>query len=429
MKIKNIVLIGVAAAAMLTSFTSCLKDQEDVFDKPLSARMDEYLDNVQKLLTQPKYGWRMSFFPTEEMATNYAMKFTKDQVSIQHESIMPAEGWSNDCTYKLTTDDGAVLSFDTYSVALHYYSTPSSGAYQSYGGDFEFNIMSACADSIVLRGKRSRNTFTMYPLEEDGQSYLNKVLAMEERISMGALEGVVTNGNCRVELDHGTRTFTIYRLGAESADEIIEVPYIVTPYGFKLYEPTLFQGVTFSDFYINDDDTALTSSGVTFSMIIPEGYRKFADYPGEYTLTYSNGSKTADVELVQGEKKNLLLKGISKFDIVMGYNSGTGTLTMLSQQVGADADVAYWMCAWDTNEGYLTWGTSYGLIGKTKEGTDTLTFTMVDNGKWGSYTADSFIMWTMRNGSSAGQNANKDYYFTITGNSQLVGPLTFTKKN
>ena len=63
--------------------------------------------------------------------------------------------------YKMTTDNGPVLSFDTNNYAFHYFATPSgssrnlygeSGLYQAYKGDFEFMILSATADEVVLKG-------------------------------------------------------------------------------------------------------------------------------------------------------------------------------------------------------------------------------------------------------------------------------------
>ena len=45
------------------SLTSCLKDQEDVFDDSASKRLTSYLANVQDVLVSAEHGWAFNYFP------------------------------------------------------------------------------------------------------------------------------------------------------------------------------------------------------------------------------------------------------------------------------------------------------------------------------------------------------------------------------
>ena len=47
---------------------SCLKDQEDVFDKSYSARMEDFLQQAQDSLVNAPYGWAFDYYPEENRA-------------------------------------------------------------------------------------------------------------------------------------------------------------------------------------------------------------------------------------------------------------------------------------------------------------------------------------------------------------------------
>ena len=59
MKLKNILKLSALAFSLL-ALSSCLKDQEDVFEKGSADRMSDYLADMRAVLKSPKYGWRMS---------------------------------------------------------------------------------------------------------------------------------------------------------------------------------------------------------------------------------------------------------------------------------------------------------------------------------------------------------------------------------
>lgn len=62
MKTNKILLYTLLALPALL-MQSCLKDQEDIFDKPYSQRMEEYLQAAQDSLVSAPYGWAFDYYP------------------------------------------------------------------------------------------------------------------------------------------------------------------------------------------------------------------------------------------------------------------------------------------------------------------------------------------------------------------------------
>ena len=430
MKIRNILLAGIAAFGVC-AFQSCLKDQEDVFEQPASARLDALLAQTLNVLKSPAQGWVMEYYPNGDRIYGgyiYTLSFTDTEVTAGFE-LAPGEFETS--RYKLTNDNGAVLSFDTYNELLHFFATPSSGAYEAYGGDFEFSILKAEKDEVILKGKRSGNLCKMHPLQKPATEYIDAIVEMSEKFDIVNVESVITGGVVTGEFDLDNRQFYIYRDGA-SNDEVVGMSYLYTETGIRLYEPLTFQGVTFQELDFAEDGASVYNDKVTFTLALPAGFELLDQLAGEYKLSYRSGS--LDVTIEKTAKGQLFLKGLHPTDIRLAFSidasAKTVTVGIHPQKVGADGNYDYWICVWDTNEGYLTWGENYALEAKVNVAGPVGSFTLVDNGLWGSYVATSLLVWKMNPGttSSAGGASDAPDYFFKSGSYQLPGPLTFTKK-
>ena len=409
MKLKKSIAILFAAAALLP-LTSCLKDQADVFEVPSSQRLSDYLENVRSILADSsnKNGWALSYYPGASYATCYmGLQFTEQQVTAygQKDPETPVTS-----SYKLTTDDGAVLSFDTYNTVLHYYSTSSSDLYQARGGDFEFDIVDVTASRITLRGKRSRNLCYLDRLDEDIPGFLAKMNEAESNLNIVAFAGEVTGGLVEGFLDNMSHTLSIGRKGAETT-EMVSARYMVVPGGIHFNEPFTFQGVTFQDFVYKEDEEdptkgTLTGSDIVFDKVTPEGYVLYKDYLGKWTFLWYD-DRTFEVELVEFEEgRSFKMKGLSTyFEPVIGYNAARGQLTWNAQAVGVSGSTTVVLAAWDllTNGGNLAWGEDYGMVGVVEDNTVAkLVVNWEDNGQ-SDLVVDSWILWgTTASGSSTG---------------------------
>lgn len=74
---------------------------------------------------------------------------------------------------------------------MHLLSEPVGGL----GGDFEFTIMSAAPDKVVMSGTKTRNMITLTPMpkERTWTSYLEGVLANQDAIFLGTFK-LMVNG-------------------------------------------------------------------------------------------------------------------------------------------------------------------------------------------------------------------------------------------
>ncbi len=439
MKLRTSIL---AAAAVMLSLTSCLKDQADVFDVPSSQRMQNYLENVRKVLQEPENGWILSYYPGAAYASCYmGVKFEAQQVTAYGQDAPETPVTSG---YKLTTDDGAVLSFDTYNSVLHYYATSDASHYQARGGDFEFDIMDVAESRITLRGKRSGNFCYLDKASKPISEFLVDALAAEENLNIVSFAGEVTGGLVVGFLDAASHTLSIGRKGAETI-EMLNARYVVVPTGqegsaaIHFNEPFTFQGVTFEDFVYEEDPEnpakgTLTGSGITFKKVVPDGYVPYNQYLGKWNLVCDEGENTFVVELEQREKgSSFTMKGISsKFDVVLGYNAAMGRLSWVNQAVGSIGANTVVLAGWAAPAGTSLWpylDEGVGMNGIVEDNSvKELVVNFEDNGIAMSLmnsVVHGWVLWLLDpNGKSAGVCDS----WSMTGTDyRLSGDISLTK--
>lgn len=255
MKTKKIFLYLTLALPTLL-LQSCLKDQEDVFDKPYSQRMEEFLQAAQDTLVNAPNGWILDYYPELNQSYGgftYTIQFGKGEAKVRFENN-PDDGVVTSL-YKMKSDDGPVLSFDTYNVFLHKYATPSQGNYQAQQGDFEFVIDSIGSDVVKVHGKRSLNTLYLHKLTESAVAYLQKVVDMGESFILS--EADLTIGGKPYQFvitDLSARQIDIY----EDGKYISTTAFNFTDKGIRLYKGIELNGVKVE--YITYDDAHLKMS-------------------------------------------------------------------------------------------------------------------------------------------------------------------------
>ena len=174
------------AIAILGLLTSCLKDQEDLFDKPSAQRAEEAIAANYKILASAGNGWLMKYYPSPYRTYGgycVFMKFTEDgKVTVASDIEDPDA--TAESLYKITQSAGIVLSFDTFNDIFHLFSTPDAPLGGDTGegleGDYDFEFISASAEKIVLKGKKTGNYATMVPYSGSWADYITKVATVEE---------------------------------------------------------------------------------------------------------------------------------------------------------------------------------------------------------------------------------------------------------
>ena len=315
---KNIFSLLLMTLPMLL-LTSCLKDQEDTFSEPAAIRMNNYLKNTENLLTSNSNGWVLNYFPDREQSYggySYTLKFEGEDVEVRTEIADPEETFVS--KYRLVADDGPVLTFDTYNEAMHYFATPSSGAYEAMDGDFEFIILSATAEEIKLKGKRSGNIMYMHPLTMSSEEYQEKLATFKTDLVFDTAAGVINGQNDTLSIYANDRWLDI-----QTPDTLIEAPFCYDVDGISLYEPVNIGGQSVRVFKYNDEagtllaeeDNSISFTGLLIPSIVTSAVgTSISSSNAANTLTYTfnladkfNYSTTANWITVSASGKNLTI--------------------------------------------------------------------------------------------------------------------------
>lgn len=251
--------------AAVISLVACKSEVEDVFDTSSAERLQQTKTATLNVLTAAPNGWRAEYYgDTSYGGYNVFFKFTNDSVTVASEQVgdsqtagVDANGNAVTCTTHYTLDQsmGLLLSFDEYNSIFHYFSDPNitdKGALVSdgLGGDFEFRVISASADSVILKGKKHGASIKMYPMDANttwGQ-YIQQVKETEEYMSSRSYTLEADNLESSVSVTTRYRDLYFTYLNDEGTAEQSTAPYIVTPEGFKFYKPVTVKGVEMTGF-------------------------------------------------------------------------------------------------------------------------------------------------------------------------------------
>lgn len=402
---KRILMFFAAAAFLAAGFSSCQKVDEEVFDKSATDRLDEMINEVRSILTGEENGWVMKYFiGSDQMGGGYTytIKFTGSDAEIGFEYANTAFGYDVDTTitslYKITDDNGPVLSFDTYNDFIHYFSTPSTAHYQALGGDFEFEIKSVSSERIEMIGRRSRNIITLEPVAESADKYISDVVNLANNFIPYYLSGTI--GSLTVE---GTVDYAYRQLDLVADGKEISSAFCFTDKGIALYKPMEIGGVTVQHIDYDLETMKLTAESLDIQGSVPSDWLPYSMYEGSYEILYS-GSFTMNVELVPDVYNSTYkLVGLNpKFDLELQYNMQTGKLSLTSQMVGTAEGYSIYFCAWALEDGgSVTWSPAAGMQTVWNGDEENPVFTFESNGfvwRTGSgakCTTDSFILFAI----------------------------------
>lgn len=342
MKIKNIIS-GIALLLLTAMLQSCLKNQEDAFDTPASLRVQQALDNTQKVLMSSADGWVLDYYPDRNQIYGgyvYTLQFNNLEVTAGMEL---SQGEYEMTKYKMSDECGPVLAFDTYNSLLHYFSTPSFSNYEAMDGDFEFIIDKTSDDLIQLRGIRTNNVMYMHRLTVSPDEYIAGVLNMQSNMKCGGFEGDTGKRHIKGYFDYDNRQFT-YSLSGDTTATDVKTAFVFTNEGVRFYQPIPMEGG--SVYELKHDLATWAFSGknsagneVAFQGLYPKGYVAYDSMIGNWTLETENMGNI-DVSLEDdGTHEGYVMKGLGdKLNMKLRYDKDQGCLYWNSQQVGIAED-------------------------------------------------------------------------------------------
>ena len=344
--ILNIITSCLVCGCITTALTSCTSEVDDYFDMPASQRLSTTLDHARQVLRSAEYGWELEYYPGTSLAYGgvvYTMKFDSLTATVGC-SLIPDS--TETSYYRLTNDNGPVLTFDTYNNLLHYFSTPSSSEYEAKGGEFEFVIDSIADDYITLYGKKTRNTMYLRRLKTSPDEYAKNTIDIFDHF-VDSIQGFIGTAEIAGKCNPATRTIHI-----TSGGDTYTVHYAYTDHGIRLYRPLQLGGAKVQGFDFDTQTNTLTCNDEGQESIVLEGipyaadFMSYARWEADYTLAYGSGS-SVDVHLKPNRLEGTyLMEGLSpKYNLVLRYDAETGTLKLGAQIIGEyDGSSVYWSC-------------------------------------------------------------------------------------
>lgn len=432
--IINSILIGTAVLGL----SACsLHDDTELFGEPAAERLEKNVAADKTLLESAANGWELHMWTGKDYSGGgytYFMKFANDKVTVSSD-IAPAN-MKTTSSYDVISDQGPVLTVNTYNEIFHYLAEPSMDDDDGEQQDYEFVIMRTTNDSIYLRGKKWGNHMVMTRVAESTswEDEINKIQQMDEDLmrTFSLVEGNDTLGGVSLG-DDRILTYT-------DKSGYKKIPYYVSTKGITLAKPLEVNGKALQELDYDADDMSLnpdgaTAQGVKLSVKLPKNYMKYSEFAGDYNMTTYWGSSKLTLHLVPaGDGKTYLLKGMNaNFDLTLTYDKTSGTLSLNTQHLIDVGDNQVWLCGWNAfGEGYFTWSTDAGMI-VSRDTNEAGTVLKFEPNDYVGLTTDSFILvlfsGSPSNDTFVGNAKGIDALYISPGDYRLVGPETLTKIN
>lgn len=266
---------AIVAVLMSASLASCNHEEADIFDQNAAHRTEEARKMYKEILLDKGGKWQMEYFTTEEEhGYVYLFTFRNDgtvTISGNNEYItkltnidsnVPSYG-SETSMWTILSDNGPVLSFNSYNTIFHLFATPedipgTERDEQGYGhsGDYEFDLMKFSNDTLYLEGKKNGAEIIMTRIapETDDKTYLNEVVALADSFFNAKVPAVYVNlpgGYRHVVLDGATQLPKFYPETGDYITEYVGRNAIITHDGFTLGKPlTLRDSIDGNDYTI-----------------------------------------------------------------------------------------------------------------------------------------------------------------------------------
>ncbi|NGM64602.1 DUF4302 domain-containing protein [Sphingobacterium sp. SGR-19] len=301
MKLKHIIFTFLLPVLLITS---CKREQDRIFEENASVRMTEAIANAYEVLQGNEAGWVMTYYPSDNQEFGGYTIFTKFISNAQVTMVSDAIESSETSTYSVIHDTGPVLSFNGYNKAIHWFSEPGMdngriGADDTgMKGDFEFIVLKATADSVVLKGKKSGTEVVMLPLS--GDEFEQQGEAYQEAASQFSEFGVFKLEDASGELLDMPYSSPIRVFRNPKDNSGNEMSFRVIPSGLEFYAEQEMEGVRFKTLKFVEPTTAYpygyyTDDNTTFKIVPDVTPLNLWFISNEWYMAYSKVGSTGQI--------------------------------------------------------------------------------------------------------------------------------------
>lgn len=227
---------------------SCGQKQDKIFRGSSAVRTQQQIDALSTALAAHPNGWSVAYFygaaQAEHGGTTLLWKFDAESSTAEAASIYTGVDKTFTSTYTVKANGGALLTFDTYNKAVHYFSDPIApgetvGDNLGLEGDFEFIVQSIADDKIVLVSSKYRTPVIMTPLADNADwTAILEAAQTEETNLLAPIYEFYVNGEQLVTASFADH-FIDMQVPVDGSEDLnrIQVPIIVTATGFEAMEP------------------------------------------------------------------------------------------------------------------------------------------------------------------------------------------------
>lgn len=254
------------AVAVMT-VVSCSNEEDDLFGDSSANRANAEVKKTIEVLSAPSNGWIMQYFPGEPSewgGYNMLVKFDADgKVKVANE--VSFADYTETSYYSVKQSAGVMLSFDTYNNLFHVFSDPSAPLAGDQGtgmeGDYDFSVMSATAEKVVLKGRKQGTYVELTPMPTDmtWEDYLKKLTVVKnEMLSLKYTLDI--NGKQLIGSPY-RRTLVFNDTDADGNATTISVPFVFALDGMNTYGKVNVDGVDITGFKYSEDGNFVSREG------------------------------------------------------------------------------------------------------------------------------------------------------------------------
>ena len=172
------------------------------------------------------------------------LKFKNGRVTATGDAGDPEEVVTS--AYEVVKDQAPMLSFNVYNKVIHTLAEPWLGNPEGLQGDYEFTILKATADSMVIKGRKWKNEMVLTRLPENisWEEFMVGLIGVKDGMTVKTYNFIQGKDT----LAQGTIDPDTRRLSVTIGQNTWDMPYCTNATGIVLREPIVIAGKPYQNF-------------------------------------------------------------------------------------------------------------------------------------------------------------------------------------
>ena len=239
-------------------FAACAGEEEDLFDQSAAERLNAVKGEYSEILESSKGGWAMEYYAVNDTITpeGYGYLLLNRYSDNGFVTVAMNNAFSNNVyaedssAWEIITDNGHVLTYNTYNNCLHKFSDPDDIPFTSEDetgrgaqGDYEFVLVDMPKDSkhLMFKGKKRGTYIRMTRLEDgtDFKTYLEDVQGFHKSLFPASAPNYCLlnlGGDSLMYMRNSSEGMPgIYPVGSDPDVTEYEYPFLITKSEGKYY--------------------------------------------------------------------------------------------------------------------------------------------------------------------------------------------------